>query len=567
MKKMILVAVMVLASTCFGDMAVTINTVSDACEAIWNAKMDATSAAIAAAGGALDSEVDGNFIPYTGATKDVNLGTRNLKVVSVTGDGNNAITLTPNVLTGNDGNAIVAPYDTILTTAANWGGGATSMECVFRQHQYRIRQTGTIKAVRFYVPTDVKWSNCTSMVIKIWRSSGTYTLNLIGTSENILSQLTQGQTCTVTFATPLTGVQEGDYYGYRIEGETSLPSLTANTSLTTALETAYKVNVAAWVSGHTTQDGVSDSFYNYVVPMYLYMSPPQVVFVGDSIAQGIANNSAFTQMDVCDFDPTTYWGHQVAADMGWTYQNMGHGSDTTAQILARWTADVNALNPRYVIIEGGINDILASTSNATIIANWTSMLANSRAAGITPIIVPILPCNAMTTTMARNRDTVNAAIIALAPTYGAIVVENTNQALGQFKAGGDANNLWNFKTGINDSGAYHLSATGSTAFSRAILASMCRYYTTGTSKAALGDFNNVQVSNNADITGTTRTGDLIVERDVNVGGAFISSDPNTDHATTLYLDVNDGNNVRRLQVVIGDANSAGEGYRTLRIPN
>jgi hypothetical protein len=55
--------------------------------------------------------------------------------------------------------------------------------------------------------------------------------------------------------------------------------------------------------------------------------------------------------------------------------------------------------------------------------------------------------------------------------------------------------------------------------------------------------------------------------DFNSLGGQIVGEPNTVASTTLYLDVNDGNDVRRLQVFIGDMNSGGEGRRILTIPN
>ena len=73
------------------------------------------------------------------------------------------------------------------------------------------------------------------------------------------------------------------------------------------------------------------------------------------------------------------FGYQFGALGGYTYQNMGIGSEGTPSIVARFTNDVINLHPTVAVLEGGVNDIAADGSKSTFLSNWTTMLAAAQA--------------------------------------------------------------------------------------------------------------------------------------------------------------------------------------------
>src|SRR5579859_7266465 len=101
----------------------------------------------------------------------------------------------------------------------------------------------------------------------------------------------------------------------------------------------------------------------------------RVVFLGDSITDG---------WNLEKFFP------------GKPYINRGIGGQVTPQMLARFQADVVALQPKAVVIMGGINDMtggLQVETAAQIEANWRSLAELAGANGIKPIFTLLLPLN------------------------------------------------------------------------------------------------------------------------------------------------------------------------------
>ena len=102
---------------------------------------------------------------------------------------------------------------------------------------------------------------------------------------------------------------------------------------------------------------------------------PDVVFMGNSITDGWASqHPAF-------FEDNNYVGR-------------GIGGQVTAQMLARFRADVIDLEPRVVVILAGTNDIARNqgfVSIENIAGNIISMAQIARANGIEPVICSVLP--------------------------------------------------------------------------------------------------------------------------------------------------------------------------------
>jgi len=72
----------------------------------------------------------------------------------------------------------------------------------------------------------------------------------------------------------------------------------------------------------------------------------------------------------------------------------GISGQTTSQMLLRFDADVVALHPKAVVINGGTNDIALNAgtySEDLTLSNIRSMTAIARAHGIAPVLTSVLP--------------------------------------------------------------------------------------------------------------------------------------------------------------------------------
>ncbi|MCD6298916.1 MAG: hypothetical protein J7M30_17370 [Deltaproteobacteria bacterium] len=339
------------------------------------------------------------------------------------------------VYQGNSDLVIVGPYDTAASGSANWGHNAAGYrEFITIGQSYRIRQNGTISRIRLYTAST---TNVTGFYLKIWRKDGS-TYDLVGTSNNLVDDLVSGDFATIDLSTPITGVQEGDYYGYRLEKSDVGYTFHARQGISGAIsyfvtDSTPSENDYNWEG----QGGISGS----LVPIELYMQAPQVVFIGDSIMAGHPNHYTFLESTATTNIASTI-EKQFANLTSYTYQNMGAGSETTAQIGARFTADVVDLKPRVAVIEGGVNDVSGgSITKTTFLNNWTTMLDACDANNIVPIVLLILPWTNGTNPQMQTRDDWNASLTSLAASYTDAIVVDASSYIGQFRSGGDAGNL------------------------------------------------------------------------------------------------------------------------------
>lgn len=65
--------------------------------------------------------------------------------------------------------------------------------------------------------------------------------------------------------------------------------------------------------------------------------------------------------------------------------------NTTAQMLARLSADVLAYTPKYCVVLGGINDVQADASASSIQANLISIINQLLGANIVPVVLQMSP--------------------------------------------------------------------------------------------------------------------------------------------------------------------------------
>lgn len=116
-----------------------------------------------------------------------------------------------------------------------------------------------------------------------------------------------------------------------------------------------------------------------------------LICVGNSITQG---KTASTYGGA--------WAQQLKTDYPDAQMFAGRSSKT-AEIVDMLPAIV-LLNPQKVVLMIGINDIITSVADATTKANYTTIVTTLQTAGITPVLVSVLP---------NNNTTTGASIVAL----------------------------------------------------------------------------------------------------------------------------------------------------------
>jgi lysophospholipase L1-like esterase len=81
--------------------------------------------------------------------------------------------------------------------------------------------------------------------------------------------------------------------------------------------------------------------------------------------------------------------------------NRGIGGETTAQMVPRFQADVLDLSPKVVVIQAGINDLMAAALvperqddlRSKMLSNLDDMLRRAKAAGVRVVILPVIVPN------------------------------------------------------------------------------------------------------------------------------------------------------------------------------
>lgn len=136
-----------------------------------------------------------------------------------------------------------------------------------------------------------------------------------------------------------------------------------------------------------------------------------VALIGDSTMAGSSGKVDLTGSR----EASTY----AAALLNVPFFNRAVGGDTTTTMLGRWATDITplAVNSKYAIIQGGINDLGAGTALATIESNIQSMYNNAVTDGMIPIVAT---CTPLSTTYAAaaaetDRRSLNAWIKATFP--------------------------------------------------------------------------------------------------------------------------------------------------------
>ena len=337
-----------------------------------------------------------------------------------------------------------APYADIPTQGSpNWGG--IDREFLQAGHNERIRQNGTIYQIRFAV---VNTSVLEQFNFTIWRQNGS-NFDMVATTNNLIDNISNGINL-ITLSSPINGVQEGDFYGYRIKASQN------------SLYAYYNINhLAYYKDGGATSKKNYDwkgNFANNIFVIDIFMEKPYMVFIGDSIISGFpAHRSFITEATTITDIPSTienHWGIKVNK----SYQNMGYAAQTTSQINNRFNSDVISLSPEFVLIEGGVNDVINKASTQEILVNWESMVQKAHNNNITPVIMLILPYTGGSDQQLNTIMYINEQLINISKKYSPSLVVDARCYVGLSRPSGPSGNCWDIKASYTSDGLHYNSA-------------------------------------------------------------------------------------------------------------
>jgi hypothetical protein len=375
--------------------------------------------------------------------------------------------------------AFVNNYGQAVTTgAANFGPttGQTSRDWISFGHLYRLRQNGTITRVSINVPVT---TGITGFYVSVCRTgspsdSAPTNTDTVANSVNLAGSLVAGVN-TLTVSLPALW---GDYLCGRVEwsGGASVQNLytPAANSATGETATTYFVDNAA--SGSTAANynwAAQSSLASKIMLVQASMSASLLVSTGDSIPSGATLSYSFAD----SFAPTTLqyqaFPGLTALALGVTHQNIAQaGQRMSSGVIPAQCTAAAALAPKYMLMEGGVNDILGSVSLAAIQSGWNSCLSAATGASAVPIVTGILPFGDGSTTSLTQlalRDQVNAWLQGATIAAGGVYV-NPDAYLGLYDSRGPAGNLWAMNCSyFFCSGNIHLTQIGAQRMAQAIL--------------------------------------------------------------------------------------------------
>ncbi len=129
--------------------------------------------------------------------------------------------------------------------------------------------------------------------------------------------------------------------------------------------------------------------------------PGTTVVIGDSITRGYSTG----------IDQISYSAYLSELLPGTTIINAGFWEQETGQMLLRFQDDVSNQNPRYVIIQGGRNDIFFGTPVETTEMTLKSMYQLAEQNDIIPIATTLYFDNSFNTSQNQQIEELNTWII------------------------------------------------------------------------------------------------------------------------------------------------------------
>lgn len=295
------------------------------------------------------------------------------------------------------------------TNSADLGVASAKMSREFfsRTQRTRMRQAGPYYKVALYNSTTTELD---TLVFRWWRWNGS-TYALIDSSENVAGKISASAGVdTVTFTSgECASCLPGDFYSVRyVKTQTGTGR---NYGKATALATYSQLTEVESddgtpYPGATFNWNTATNMGAYYQDVRFFGSAPVGVFVGSSIVAGHtgttpthysyagdnltpanANNSNYNNPD----SALVGWFESISS---YTCQNMGIGGEGADGAGARFTNDVINLSPRFVVVEGGSNNVNSSDSttvDSLIVTHVANMRDAARTAGIVFIYTLIPP--------------------------------------------------------------------------------------------------------------------------------------------------------------------------------
>lgn len=137
-------------------------------------------------------------------------------------------------------------------------------------------------------------------------------------------------------------------------------------------------------------------------------------------------------------------------------------SQSSLRISDRFPADIPPLAPRYVGIEGGLNDLVQNIPFQTFSNSFALMLSCATSNRIAPFVIAITPWSNGTDVQMIKRDQWNIELKRLAHRRGAVFV-NIEKAVGKHRPSGPEGNLWDIAPEFSIDGV-HLNSSGNRLF-------------------------------------------------------------------------------------------------------
>jgi lysophospholipase L1-like esterase len=340
--------------------------------------------------------------------------------------------------------------DDPVTTGGNWAAGYSMISLLKSE---RNTGNGTISKFKFNFTSlgSAPWN--TSVNIYIYRFNGT-TYDIIY-QEDVISKITNSNSIfTVDLATPVS-ILEGDLIAYYAAG----------TSTNTMHGLVKAANSTRYITGAPAnpQNWNAGTGNTLVSIIHCLGVAPMIIGIGDSIMESYPLHTSMVDLAYTTIDISKSWLYKLhGLDNRFIYQNCGAGGETSTAILGRFNRDVVLKKPRFVVINGGVNDIVGGAiTKATFLSNMEDMLDACVTNSIIPIIWKIMPWTNGSNANMQKRDDWNTDLETLFNTYsidGKIIID-WDSDLGQFRAGGDAGNLWDIKVTYDNDGV-HFNETG-----------------------------------------------------------------------------------------------------------
>ena len=334
-------------------------------------------------------------------------------------------------------------------------------------HATRIVQTGNITSMEFYAANT---AGVSSFALEIWRkneATGLYAR--VYQSANYKAWLKDGYNKIEFDTVHEIPVLEGDSFGIYMYGTNDAYHGSLGTTTSDADWHAYwaasrtpSTTAMDWYSGADIKDTGSLS-------AALYMRSPEIVVFGDSIISGSPNFEAFTdQWEVVanrpDIDRTKSIPYKLGALSGKTYQNMGIHGNRMADMAMRFDADVLQKHPKYVVLEGGVNDLVNSVPASGVLPSIKKEILDCQHAGIYPIVLLITPAYGyLNQAQSIQADELNTLIIQYNAVNPGFKVVDTRSTLGTYSG----TNGWTLKPQY----AYdtvHLNEAGNAVIAQAV---------------------------------------------------------------------------------------------------